>query len=368
MFSLSLTCLVKYSLAIPTRDQRAVTVAKVLVNEWFYKFGVPARIHSDQGRCFEAALIQQLCDLYGVQKSRTTPYHPAGNGQCERFNRTLHNLLRTLPVSQKRDWVACLPHLLFCYNTTPHSVTGESPYFLLFGQEPRLPLDFLLGTVPAPVVGTVHDWVEEHQARLQTAFKDAGDHLRAAASKRKEAHDCQVQNAPLVVGQLVYLRELGMRGCHKIQDFWSSVVYVVVKAPPHNGGVYTIAPVTDRSNVRHVHRSHLKARKGSDGQAGVPPGAVPVAEAAVRVEEELDGDLALLPPVSPAIRADTDYRKCHYSSGPLRHFRESAQWGKMYGGYDCSDGRDFGPDPYPGSICQRANVTTDYPAHSRASF
>uniref|UniRef100_A0A3Q3G5R5 Gypsy retrotransposon integrase-like protein 1 n=1 Tax=Kryptolebias marmoratus TaxID=37003 RepID=A0A3Q3G5R5_KRYMA len=153
----------KYTLAVPTRDQRASTVAHVLVTEWFAKFGVPARIHSDQGRNFESTLIQQLCSLYGIVKSRTTPYHPAGNGQCERFNRTLHNLLRALPMTRKRDWTACLPQLLYAYNTTPHQSTGESPYFLMFGQEPRLPVDFLLGRVANPVAGTVHEWVQEHQ-------------------------------------------------------------------------------------------------------------------------------------------------------------------------------------------------------------
>ncbi|KAI3362646.1 hypothetical protein L3Q82_001630 [Scortum barcoo] len=72
----------KYTIAVPTRDQRASTVAMVLVSEWFYKFGVPARLHSDQGRNFESSLIQQLCNLYGIAKSRTTPYHPAGN-ECD---------------------------------------------------------------------------------------------------------------------------------------------------------------------------------------------------------------------------------------------------------------------------------------------
>uniref|UniRef100_A0A8C5C0T7 Gypsy retrotransposon integrase-like protein 1 n=1 Tax=Gadus morhua TaxID=8049 RepID=A0A8C5C0T7_GADMO len=99
----------KYTQAVPTHDQRATTVAQVLVNEWFYKFGVPGRIHSDQGRNFESQLIQQLCGMYGIDTSHTTPYHPAGNGQCERFNRTLHNLLRTLPVPKKRDWSCYLP-------------------------------------------------------------------------------------------------------------------------------------------------------------------------------------------------------------------------------------------------------------------
>ncbi|KAJ8390423.1 hypothetical protein AAFF_G00103580, partial [Aldrovandia affinis] len=110
----------KFTQAVPTRDQRASTVAGVLVREWFYRFGVPARIHSDQGRNFESQLIQQLCSFYGVQKTHTTPYHPQGNGQCERFNRTLHSLLQTLPPAKKLDWPNYLPHVTFSYNTTIH--------------------------------------------------------------------------------------------------------------------------------------------------------------------------------------------------------------------------------------------------------
>lgn len=110
----------KYTMAVPTLDKCAATMARVLVSEWFYKFGVPTRLHSDQGRNFESSLIQQLHDLYGIVKSWTTPCHPKGNGQCKCFNWTLHNLLHTLPVYQKRDWHVCLPHVIYCYNTTPH--------------------------------------------------------------------------------------------------------------------------------------------------------------------------------------------------------------------------------------------------------
>ncbi len=208
----------KYTLAVPTRDQRAETVAQVLVVEWFCRFGVPGRIHSDQGRNFESVLIQQLCCLYGVEKSRTTPYHPAGNGQCERFNRTLHDLLRTLPLSKKGDWPLCLPQVLFAYNTTPHQATGESPYFLMFGQEPRLPVDFLLGRVQEPLAGSVHRWILEQQDRLQVAFVGARERLGAAADRRKARHDLQVREAPLKEGQLVYLRDYSVRGRCKIQD------------------------------------------------------------------------------------------------------------------------------------------------------
>lgn len=252
----------KYTLAIPTRDQRASTVARVLVTEWFSTFGAPARIHSDQGRNFESVLIQQLCSLYNIEKSRTTPYHPAGNGQCERFNRTLHDLLRTLPPSRKRDWHSCLPQVLHAYNTTPHQSTGESPFFLMFGREARLPVDFLLGRVQDPVGGTINDWVQEHKMRLRLAFEGVRDRLKEAAQRRKEHHDQSVRSEPLTVGQAVLLKACGWKGRHKIQDKWKPVVHRVVKAPPDNGAVYTVAPEDNPTQVQRVHRTLLKAVTG----------------------------------------------------------------------------------------------------------
>uniref|UniRef100_A0A3Q2TNG1 Integrase catalytic domain-containing protein n=1 Tax=Fundulus heteroclitus TaxID=8078 RepID=A0A3Q2TNG1_FUNHE len=246
----------KFVQAFPTPDQKASTTAKILIEKWFYTYGVPKRLHSDQGRNFEGELLKQLCKIYGVEKSRTTPYHPEGNGQCERFNRTLHDLLRTLPPEKKRKWPQHLPQLLFAYNTTEHSSTGYSPHELMFGQKPNLPIDFLLGTTVHETSGCMNDWIAEHHTRLTAAYVHAKDQLKLAADRRNE------QMAPNVKeiwspGTLV-LKRSHPPGRNKIQDFWDRTVFEVVHCLDDKGKVYKIRPLNQPGPEKNVNRAELK--------------------------------------------------------------------------------------------------------------
>ena len=135
----------KFSIAVCTPNQTAKTVAKVLVDKWFHTYGITARIHSDQGKCFDSNIIKALCKMYGVEQSFTSPYNPRGNAFCERFNRTLFGLLKTLKAEDKSDWPSHLPALVFAYNATPHSSTGYQPYELMFGCRAPAPCDNWLG-------------------------------------------------------------------------------------------------------------------------------------------------------------------------------------------------------------------------------
>ena len=71
----------KYSQAFITNNQKSLTVAKILVEKWFSVFGIPARIHSDQGRSFDNEIISHLCKMHGIRQSTTMPYNPHSNSQ-----------------------------------------------------------------------------------------------------------------------------------------------------------------------------------------------------------------------------------------------------------------------------------------------
>lgn len=246
----------KFTQAFPTPDQRASTTAKILTERWFYIYGVPKRIHSDQGRNFESDLLKQLCKIYGVEKSRTTPYHPEGNGQCERFNRTLHDLLRTLPPEKKRKWPQYLPQLLLAYNTTEHASTGYSPHELMFGQKPNLPVDFLLGTNADINSGGISDWIDEHQKRLNIAYKHAKDQIQIAAERRNKQVTPNVTEI-LCPGTRV-LKRCHPLGRNKIQDAWDDTIFEIVNCLDDKGKVYKIKPFNKSGPEKNVSRAEIK--------------------------------------------------------------------------------------------------------------
>ena len=104
------------------------------------------RDHPEQAN-FESKLVAELLVLSGVGKSRMSPYHPMGNGTTERFNRTLGNMLRSLPPGAKHKWPQMIQSMTFVYNCTAHETTGFAPFYLMFGQVPRLPVDLMFRNV-----------------------------------------------------------------------------------------------------------------------------------------------------------------------------------------------------------------------------
>ena len=119
----------RYAAAYVMPKQTAPIVAKVLWQNFLVNYGWPEKILTDQGKNFESSLVTEICELAGVQKLITTPYHPETNGQCECFNQVLINMIGILPTYGKNNWQEWVSTLVSAYDTTSNA-TGFSPYFL----------------------------------------------------------------------------------------------------------------------------------------------------------------------------------------------------------------------------------------------
>ena len=134
----------KWTEAYPMTNMEATTVANILYT-FICRFGTPSYLHTDQGRNFEAKVIQELCVLMGIKKTRTSPYHPQSNGMVERFNKTLMGMLSTTAATEN-EWDSVLPSIMLAYRTSIHRTTGHSPFRMMFGGEARLPVDIIFGS------------------------------------------------------------------------------------------------------------------------------------------------------------------------------------------------------------------------------
>lgn len=250
----------RYAVAVPTADQTAVTTARVLWKHFILSFGGFDQLHSDQGPNFESRVIKELCSLYNISKSHTTPYHPAGNGQCERFNRTLLNMLGTLKDDQKEDWDQHVAELVQAYNNSPHPSTGYTPYFLMFGRHAKLPIDVMLGREDG-FLGTVDSWVHHHHKRLVTAYNQARKQVQKAQFHQKKGFDRKVKGEPLLMGQRVMVLNKRARGQGKLDDKWERNVYVVMSQPNLDIPVYVVKKEGVDGEERVLHRNMLSPCK-----------------------------------------------------------------------------------------------------------
>ena len=247
----------KFAVAVPTRNQTAETTAKVLVKEWFQKYGVPLKIHSDQGRNFESDLIKKLCKIYNIKKDHTCPCTPRGNGQCKRFNRTLHELLRTLEEKKKRKWTEYIADVTFMYNATPHKSHGFSPFYLLFGRDPRLPNHNVLQVESnEEEERSIDDYLEDHCERLESAYEIANNRLKKDRIARKKNYDRKARELPLRLGDRIYLRK-HYQGRSKIKDYFGDDIYKIVKTY-HEKNIYGVTLADDSTDVvKTVNRSEM---------------------------------------------------------------------------------------------------------------
>ena len=203
------------------------------------------------------AKSSRSCVLGGIEKSRNTPYHPMGNDQCERFNRTLLEMLGTLETDHKVDWKTYVAPLVHMYNSTQHDTTGFSPYFLLFGREPRLPIDLLLPSPDTARAKTVSGYIEGLRERLNHAHQVVQGRLKEKGEASQKWYAKKVRGATLQPGDQVLLRQIGLQGKNKLADRWQEEVYVVTSQPNASIPVFSVRRLDGKGKAKTVHRNLL---------------------------------------------------------------------------------------------------------------
>lgn len=247
-YAVTIMCeLSKYLVAVPVHDKSAKTVAKAIVDHCILIYGPIKEILTDQGTEYKNQVFAEICHLLNIQHFTSTAYHHQTLGMVERNHRTFNEYLRSYLSPDKTDWDEFLKYFAFCYNTSPSSIHGYTPFELVYGKIAK-PFEFLSSEKIDPIYN-FESYEKELKFRLQEAHKRASKLIQHAKENSKKIYD-KTSNSQLIrVHDMVYLKN---EASHKLDS--------VFKGP------YQVIELDDRGNCKIqigsktqiVHKNRLK--------------------------------------------------------------------------------------------------------------
>ena len=215
----------KYCNAWPINNKSAETVAKTLFDNHFCKFGTCLELVTDQGLEFNNKLCDELCKLLQIKHNTTTAYRPQTNSTSEVFNKTIAKYLSSFVDKDTKNWIEYINPMLFAYNTSYHSTTKCTPYFLTYGHEARYPSN------PQPDIQYHYGNTlpSKWYAQLQETRQMATHHSVQASENSRENFDSHTFPIKYTKRQLVWLNEHNFLGKNrKLSANWSGP-YPIIK-------------------------------------------------------------------------------------------------------------------------------------------
>lgn len=198
--------LTKWPLVYPLADQKAKTIAKMLVEEVIPFFGVPESLLSDRGTNLLSHLMKELCSMLDITKLNTTAYHPQCNGMVERFNQMLKSMLRKHAVRFGNQWDTYLSGILWAYRNTSHDSTGEKPSFLMFELDLRSPTEAAYLNPSKVKPSTVENYREKVMLSLSSARGLAVEAIKKSQNHYKHQYDRKAVQTDYCVGNWIFIR------------------------------------------------------------------------------------------------------------------------------------------------------------------
>ena len=246
----------KWAIAKAYKHDQTEQVVDFYINHIVCNFGVPKIILSDRGKQFVSKITKSIFEGMGSSTVTTTAYHPQCNGQTERFNKTLGQMMKKFVVKECKTWDQGLSQLVFGYNASIHKTTGFTPFYLCHGYEPYLPADANLKVLrdSFPDVGT---FVESLTTNLHNAWKISAENIEKSGRYNKSIYDQKRKDITYNVGDHVW--------CHyprRIVGTSSKLVHqyrgpyeILEKTSPVN---FKIKSLKGKEVLDKVHVSRLK--------------------------------------------------------------------------------------------------------------
>lgn len=250
--------------AVPLVTHEASDVAKALVSI-FSRYGFPAEILSDCGSEFMSKLMAVFLKEFGISRIRTSPYHPATNGSCERFNGTLKSMIRAVCDDYPDTWDQTLPWVLFAYREVPVETLGFSPFELVYAHAVMGPLALVKDSwlrsskhVASPIKSVVA-FVLDMRERLRTAIQQAVAQASDRKQKSKVWYDRKARDRTFQPNEEV-LALLPLHG-NPLQAKYCGPYRILEKLGPVD---YLIDTPNRRKNKRVCHVNLLKPYRRRD--------------------------------------------------------------------------------------------------------
>lgn len=235
----------RWPIAVPVNDLSATTVGKFIYEHIIGPFGSPHELITDRGKYFLQAGLQEFFKKRQIDHRPTTPYHPQTNGMVERMHAPLKHGLRTLSIEHPDDWDSHLTQVLIALRARTHSVTGFSPFKLLYGIEPRLESDVDL---PSSTIRPLSELEQlEELGDIDARSLEELGQFRAAANARsitaakifklRKSNPQNHTNHHFAVGDLVKLKK---HNPTTMQFNWKGPYFIVGLSYP--GTYYLMTP------------------------------------------------------------------------------------------------------------------------------
>ena len=240
----------------PLPEISTETTARMGIDNFISRFGYTLQIHTDQGKNFNGNLFKAMCDLLQITKTRTTPYRPCSNGQVERHNRLLLQLIHCYISTRQATSDEDLQLLAGARRGMENHATGYSANTIMLLADNFQPVDILMGAERAMMKDeNPSEYLKRLQKTLQEVHHLAREHLQTNLCYHKKTHDLKLQQNQFNVSDFVHkMNAVSKKGqCKKLKPIWIGPLLLIEVVTP------VLYKVKDhhREYILHHHRIKL---------------------------------------------------------------------------------------------------------------